>query len=281
VFQEYALFPHLTVAQNVAYGLAARGVRGRARRERVGAMLERLDIAGLAGERPSRLSGGQRQRVALARALVLEPSVVLLDEPLAALDVQTRSSVRGQLRNVLGDLGVPCLLVTHDYADVLAFQRRVVILVDGKVVQDGPHTDLLAHPRSKFVADFTGVNFYAGSMRAHDAFQLATVDVAPGVRFHAMAEDVPSGKVSIALKPWDVTLSPLPPEGSARNALAGIVQEVQPAGGRVRVLLEVGEPRETPLVAEISLEALAALGCTPGQALVASFKATALSVEPA
>ena len=150
-----------------------------------------------------------------------------------------------------------------------------------RLCRTAPTPIFWGHRRNKFVADFTGVNFYSGSLATHDSLQLATVDVAPGVRFHAMAEDVPSGKVSIALKPWDVTLSPLPPEGSARNALAGTVQEVQPAGGRVRVLLNVGESREIPLVAEISLEALADLGCSPGQTLVASFKATALSVEPA
>ncbi len=134
---------------------------------------------------------------------------------------------------------------------------------------------------TKFVADFTGVNFYTATLGEHDVLHLATADVAPDVRMYVLAEDVPSGAVTIGLKPWDITLSVHMPEGSARNVLAGAVQEVQPAGGRVRVLLKVGQSREVPLVAEISHEAMASLGCTPGQALFAAFKATALSVGPA
>jgi molybdenum ABC transporter ATP-binding protein len=279
VFQEYALFPHLSVSANVAYGLKARRVARSEQHRRVQAMLERLGIASLADVRPDRLSGGQRQRVALARALVLEPRALLLDEPLSALDVQTRAAVRQELREILGGLDIPTILVTHDYADALAFRDRVVILVDGKVIQDGSHADLLAHPKSRFVADFTGINFFTGIMAGHDAESLARIDIPGGVELFASVDDTRPGLVDVGLKPWDITLFQRATEGSARNVLLGVVREVLPLGGRMRVVLGVGETRGVPVVAEVSHEALDALDCHPGQLLYAAFKATALSVN--
>ena len=278
VFQEYALFPHLSVARNVAYGLAARRVRRAERQRRVGAMLERLGIASLAHEHPTRLSGGQRQRAALARALVLEPSALLLDEPLAALDVQTRATVRAELREVLADLAIPTVLVTHDYADALVFRERIVILVDGRVAQDGSHADLLAHPHTRFVADFTGVNFFEGRLQASEPDRLARVLVPGGVEVFVPAEGLAPGPVGLGLRPWEITLSAAPPSGSARNVLRGRVREVLPLGGRVRVTLMAGPDGAVPLVAEITPEAQASLDCREGQELYAAFKATAVTV---
>ncbi|HZS87007.1 MAG TPA: ABC transporter ATP-binding protein [Chloroflexota bacterium] len=280
VFQEYALFPHLSVAENVAYGLRARGLPGRERRTRVTEMLERLGIAALAGERPERLSGGQRQRVALARALVLQPSALLLDEPLAALDVQTRAGVRHELRLLLSDLAIPTILVTHDYTDALAFRRRILIMDAGHIVQDGSHDTLLTHPGSRFVAEFTGVNYYEGTLEAHDPDRTGRVRLAGGVDVYAAADDVPPGPVGLALRPWEVTVSPRPPAGSARNVLPGRVREVLPMGGRVRLILDVGPRHSLPLVAEITPRAQDSLGCREGQTLYASFKATALALIP-
>ncbi|HWE62280.1 MAG TPA: ABC transporter ATP-binding protein [Chloroflexota bacterium] len=280
VFQEYALFPHLSVAANVAYGLQARHVTRTERRRRTGEMLERLGIGLLAGERPGRLSGGQRQRVALARALIVRPSALLLDEPLGSLDIQTRATVRQELRAVLRDLAIPTLLVTHDYADALVFRERIVILAAGQVAQDGSHADLLAHPRSRFVADFTGVNFYEGTLEAHEPDRSARVRLQQGIEINAAADGVAPGPVSLSLQPWELTLSLSPPEGSARNTLAGRVREVLPLGGRVRVVLAAGPGETLPLVAEITPEAQASLHCREGQLLYASFKATAVRVTP-
>ncbi len=300
VFQEYALFPHLSVAENVAYGLRARRVGGTERRRRVGEMLERLGIAALAGERPGHLSGGQRQRTALARALVLEPRALLLDEPLAALDVQTRAAVRHELRAVLADIAIPTVLVTHDYADALAFRRRIVILAEGRVVQDGAHEAILAHPRSRFVADFTGVNFFEGVLDAHDEAHAGRIQLPNGVDIYAATPaELRPGPVGVALRPWDIVLSVARPVGSARNVLVGRVGEVLPLGGRVRVVLTVdpaltnhrvvhagapsGERASQPalsLVVEITPDALAELNLRDGQTVYASFKATALTVGP-
>lgn len=278
VFQEYALFPHLSVGANVGYGLAARGVRRRERARRVGEILERLAIDELARERPGRLSGGQRQRVALARALVLQPDALLLDEPLAALDVQTRTSVRRELRTALATLAIPSLLVTHDYADALVFRERIVILSEGRVVQDGAHSDLLAHPRSRFVADFTGINFFEGRIEGYESPGVARIRVGDDLAIVATVEDLALGPVGVGLHPWEVTLSALPPEGSARNVYAARVREVLPFGGRVRVTLGIGTLFRHTLVAEISAGALDTLPCHEGAALHAAFKATALSV---
>lgn len=280
VFQEYALFPHLSVAANVAYGLDARHVPRTERRKRVQAMLERLGIGALGAARPGKLSGGQRQRVALARALVLAPRALLLDEPLAALDVQTRSSVRQELRTMLADLAIPTLLVTHDYADALVFHERIVILVDGMVLQEGTHDDLLAHPRSRFVADFTGVNYLEGTLEQHEPDRLGRITIAPGLEIYAPVEALPSGPVSVALHPWDITLSAQIPEGSARNVIECRVREVLPLGSRVRLTLGAGYDASVPLVAEITPEAQAALQCHEGQRVYAAIKATAVRVAP-
>jgi len=303
VFQEYALFPHLSVADNVAYGLRARRVARAARRLRAGAMLERLGIAALANERPARLSGGQRQRVALARALVLEPRALLLDEPLAALDIQTRTRVRQELRDILSDLDIPTLLVTHDYADALVFRERIVVMDAGRVVQDGAHADLLARPASRFVADFTGVNYVEGILEPATTSATGTTDATDaagalrrvrlagveGVDLYVVTEGAAPGPgpgpgpvlVGLSLRPWDVVLSIERPVGSARNVLRGRVRQVLPLGGRVRVVLALApEPDAVLLAAEISLEAQADLACHEGQQLYASFKATAVTVSP-
>jgi molybdate transport system ATP-binding protein len=156
VFQDYALFPHLSVRANVAFG--GRG--------RVDELLERFRISRLADARPGTLSGGERQRVALARALAREPRVLLLDEPLAALDAHTKAAVRAELGELLHELGLPTLLVTHDFEDAAALAARVGVLVEGHVLQVGRPEDLVAAPADPFVASFTGANLLHGTARA-------------------------------------------------------------------------------------------------------------------
>jgi ABC-type sulfate/molybdate transport systems ATPase subunit len=154
VLQEYALFPHLSVAENVGYGLAVRRFPRFERRRLVAATLERFGIAETANVKPDKLSGGQRQRVALARALVLDPRALLLDEPLAALDVQTRSSVRNELRAIVTQVPIPTLLVTHDQADAHAFPDRIVVIENGTVTQAGSCAEIVDAPATPFVEDF-------------------------------------------------------------------------------------------------------------------------------
>lgn len=274
VFQEYALFPHLSVAENVAFGLRAHNVPRDERRRRVEAMLERLGLRDLARARTGQISGGQRQRVALARALVLDPLALLLDEPLSALDVQTRAAVRRELRAILPDLPIPTVLVTHDVADALVFRERIVIMDEGRVVRDGPYSALLAHPGSRFVADFIGVNYFEGTLeRRPGALDGdARVRLDGGVDVEVAAAGVPPGPVGLSVAPWQVALSPEAPAASSRNVVRARVREVLPLGGYVRVVLAAGPDEGLPVIAELGAGDYERLRYQVGQSLYALFQ---------
>ena len=254
VFQEYALFPHLTVQENVAFG--ARGP--------VDETLERLGIRELARERPAALSGGERQRVALARALAREPSVLLLDEPLAALDARTRVQVRSYLRSLLRGLELPTLLVTHDYADAVALASRVGVLVDGRLVQLGTPQELLTAPATPFVADLVGGNLLAGRAARRDD-GLTEVVLEDGTR--VLSTDEGDGEVTVLVYPWEITLSRAAGDDSSRNHVESVIEELVPLANRVRV-------RVGPLTAEVTAASAERLGLHVGERVVASFKAT-------
>ena len=219
VFQEYALFPHMTVRANVAFGGASDA--------RVRELLDRVRIAHLADERPGGLSGGERQRVAVARALARDPEVLLLDEPLSALDAHTRAVVRGELQDVLGALALPTLLVTHDFRDAAALADRIGVIVDGRLRQEGTAAELVAHPADAFVASFTGGNLLAG--RADGGVEVA-LDAGGVVR----AAEPASGRVGVAVYPWEVGVA-LERPADAVNVLAGTVRTVSSDHGRARV----------------------------------------------
>lgn len=270
VFQDYALFPHLSVFGNVAYGLRARHVPADRVAARVSEALDMLGIGALAAVGPLRLSGGERQRVALARAIAGGRQVLLLDEPLGALDATTRQRVRAELRGVLKRVHAAAVLVTHDYTDALAFGHRILVMDRGGAAQEGTREELLLAPRSRFVADFTGVNYFEGHAVAGEG-QPRRVHVG-GVVLSAVTEV--AGAVSLSLLPTDVVLSHDEPRTSARNVLRGVVQDVVHLGGRARVHLDVG----VPVVAEVTAEACRALDVRDGATLYASFKATAVRV---
>ena len=260
VFQEYALFPHLDVRRNVAFG----------GRERVDELLERFRISHLAKARPGELSGGERQRVALARALARGPAVLLLDEPLAALDAHTRRVVRGELAEVLHDLRLPTLLVTHDFEDAAALADRIGVIADGRILQRGAAADLLAAPADEFVASFTGANLLHGTARAA-ANGLTEVVLDTGGT--AFSTDPAVGRVGLAVYPWEVSLARGEPADSAVNHLRGEVRSLVALGNRVRV-------RVGPLTAEVTAASAERLALAEGEAVVASFKATASRLVP-
>jgi molybdate transport system ATP-binding protein len=271
VSQDYALFPHLSVAENAAFGLRAAGVRSGEIRTRVARVLERTGIAALARRKPSTLSGGQQQRAALARALVLDPRLLLLDEPLAALDLQTRRQVRGELRRLLRELETTTLYVTHSPIEALLFGDHIVVLEGGRISQVGDRDELLRHPRSRYVAELVGTNFFAGRATATDV--AATVRTADGDLAISRAEDPPD--LFVTVNPRDITLHTQRPEGSAQNVFAGPILELAPeppGGERVRVVLGT----RPPLVAEVTREAVASLGLAEGITVHASFKATGI-----
>ena len=268
VFQDYALFGHMAVWQNVAYGL--RGMSRAERRRRADALLERFGIAHLAEQRPRTLSGGDRQRVALARALAPEPRVLLLDEPLSALDARTRASASRELAAVLHDTGVPALLVTHDFLEAAVLGDRVAVIDGGRIVQEGTAGELAAAPGSAFVADFTGAVVLTGVARAGPG-DMTIVDLDGGGI--ATSTDTASGAVALSVHPWEISLEPAGEhvEGSARNVLDAVVVTVTHVGNRARVGLAAPQP----LVAEITGAAVSGLHLAPGVRVTATWKATA------
>jgi molybdate transport system ATP-binding protein len=272
VAQDYALFPHLSVFDNVAFGLRALGVSRGSIRARVGGVLERFRINGLAAHRPGELSGGQQQRVALARALVLEPRLLLLDEPLAALDQKTRREVRQELRHLLSDLTSVTVLVTHNPVEALVFGDRVAVMENGKAEQVGSREDLLRHPRSSHIAEFMGVNLVQGVIASRDGSGLARLNTADGELFVVDPGEL-EAEVFVSISPREITLHREPPGGSAQNVFIGPVKEIipePPNGFRVRVALGT----HPPLVAEVTRPAVEALGLREGMMIYAAFKAT-------
>jgi molybdate transport system ATP-binding protein len=257
VFQEYALFPHMSVRANVAYG----------GRERVDELLERFRISHLAKARPGELSGGERQRVALARALARDPGVLLLDEPLSALDAHTKTIVRAELQELLQELALPVLLVTHDYEDAAALVDEVGVIVEGKLRQLASPQELVSRPADAFVASFTGANVLRGiAVRSPD---LTEVRLEGGGTI--WSTDRANGEVEVVVYPWDVSIALEQPADSALNHVRGEIASVVEIGNRVRV-------RVGPLTAEVTGASAQRLGLRRGEAVTATFKATATRI---
>jgi len=260
VFQEYALFPHLSVRQNVAFG-------GKGRADE---LLERFGLSHLAAARPGNLSGGERQRVALARALARDPGVLLLDEPLAALDAHTKASVRVELEELLRGLDLPTLIVTHDYEDAVALADTVGVLVEGRLRQLGSPAELVARPDDPFVASFTGANLLRGhAERLEDG--LTSIRLESGEVVYST--DLARGKVGVVVYPWDVVVGRVQVDGSAMNLLAGEIASVVQVGNRVRV-------RIGPLTAEVTAASAEKLELVRGGTAFVSFKATGTRLVP-
>jgi ABC-type sulfate/molybdate transport systems ATPase subunit len=252
VFQDYALFPHLSVRGNVAFGGPP------------GDVLERLRIEHLAHARPNELSGGERQRVALARALARKPEILLLDEPLAALDPHTRDTVRVELRATLRELGLPAIVVTHDFVDAAALADRVGVLVDGCLVQMGRADELIASPASPFVAQFAGGNVLHGQARREGTLTSIELDD----RTVVVSTDDAMGEVAAIVYPWEITLARGLPSDSAQNHVQAAVTSVVPVANRVRVTVGA-------VTAEVTAESAGRLQIREGDLLFASWKATA------
>jgi molybdate transport system ATP-binding protein len=232
--------------------------------------LERLGIAALAGRRPAELSGGQQQRVAIARAVVLEPRLLLLDEPLSALDTQARRAIRGELRRLLAGLRCCTLVVTHSPGEALALGERITVLEAGRVSQTGTRAELMREPRSAYVAEFLGVNFFRGTFGARLEPGQARIALPQGELVVGGAEA--EGDVAIVVHPREITLARERPAGTARNVFEGTIEELvpePPAGELVRVSLS----SRPPLIAEVTRQAVESLALSPGLRVFASFKA--------
>ena len=268
VFQDYLLFPHLTALDNVAFGPRCHGVRKGEARRLAAEWLDRMGLAEHAGRRPRTLSGGQAQRVALARALAVRPRLLLLDEPLSALDVDTRREVRAGLRRHLAEFAGASLLVTHDPLDAMALADRLIVIESGRVAQEGAPAHIARHPRTDYVARLVGLNLYRGRADGHD--------VTLGELTLSVAESL-SGEVFLAFPPSAVALFRTRPDGSPRNLWQATVGGIEPHGDQVRVLLD----GPVPASADITPAALAELGLADGDRVWAAVKATETHAYPA
>jgi len=268
VFQDYLLFPHLSARENVAFGLRARGVPTSAARAQADDWLDRVGLRGFASARPRALSGGQAQRVALARALATEPTLLLLDEPLAALDVQGRQAMRGLLRTRLRDYAGPSLLVTHDPLEALALADRLVVLEAGTITQTGTPAEITRRPRSPWVARLVGLNLYRGHADG------------PAVRIGGqtlVTTGGAHGPTFAVVHPRAVALHRRRPEGTPRNVWLAEVDGVDAQGDRVRVSLGGA----LPITAEVTPAAVAALDLGAGGDVWVTVKATEVETYPA
>lgn len=276
VLAEHLLFPHLTLLENVAFGPRSRGVPGAEAQARARHELAEVGMAQLADRRPGQVSSGQAQRAALARALASDPVLLLLDEPLSALDPQTRSATRSTLAHRLADFAGLTLMVTHDPLDALTLADRLVFLQDGRTVQAGTPAEVVTRPRTPYVASVVGLNLLRGTAR-HGRSLEVEVD---GARVITAEEPdaAPAGtQLWVVLNPEAISLFPDRPAGSARNCWPVTVGQVTMTGQRARV----GLTGPVPLTAEITAASVAQLRVEPGRRLWAAVKATDLTAYPA
>jgi len=268
VFQNYRLFPHMTVAENVAFSPRARGLGRQAAQAAARHWMARLRLTDLAGRKPAQLSGGQAQRVALARALAGQPALLLLDEPLSALDAGTRLDVQAELKLHLADFAGPCLLVTHDPIEALVLADQLIVLEGGRIVQEGTPAQIARRPATDYVAKLVGLNLYQG--RA-DGSQV----VLSGGGSFVVADHGQHGDVLVAVRPSAILVSTESPQhSSARNTWPAKISGLTLLADRVRLDLE-GQP---PALADVTPAAVAELSLDPGRQVWLTTKATDLEV---
>ena len=280
VFQDYRLFPHLDVRDNVAFAARVRGAGRRAARAAADCWLERLELTTLAGRRPHQISGGQSQRVALARALAAEPGLLLLDEPLSALDARTRLEVRSQLRSHIAGFGGPVVIITHDPLEAMIMTDHLLVIEDGRVVQSGTPTQIARRPATQYVATLVGLNLYAGTMTT-----IGRVELDDGGVLAVTSHDAPAApvgareglRVLVGLRPSAITLhAARPGPASSRNVWPGTIRGLELLADRVRVQVE-GTPSA---LVDVSTAAVADLALRPGLAVWMSAKATDTEAYP-
>jgi len=274
LFQDYALFPHLTVAENIAFGLAQ--VPRDQRLSRVAAVLSSMRLDGLGDRYPRQISGGQQQRVALARAVARRPRLLLLDEPLSALDAPTREQLRRELRRMLAELGVPAVVVTHDRVEALSLADQVIVLDHGRVLQTGPAHEVFTRPKDPTVARMAGVETIEPARVVRVEQGLATVQIGE-LQVTAVAGAVTPGDVFLCIRGEDVILqTAVGPASSARNRLDGRIVAITPEGPLVRVLIDCG----FRLTALVTRPARDELGLVEGGAVTAVLKAPSIHLVP-
>lgn len=272
VFQQYALFPHMTVYQNVAFGLDQRGIRGGEAKRRVSAALEMVDLTGLDNRRPSELSGGQQQRVALARSLVIRPKVLLLDEPLAALDLKLRKQMQLELKELQRSVGISFIFVTHDQEEALTMSDRIAVMNAGKLQQVGDARDVYERPANEFVAGFIGLsNIVEGTVAATNGDGV-TVDIDGWKTSVSVTSDVSKpatgDRARLMIRPEKIRLIP----NSDGNGIRGTVESLVYLGEATRFVVQL-ENGATVNVVEQNRDAATANGLNTGQKVVLNWDA--------
>lgn len=273
LFQSYALFPHYTVFDNVAFGLRCRGMKKEKVNTIVSDQLKAMHLSEFSNIYAGSLSGGQKQRVALARALVLEPGLLLLDEPLAAVDVLVQAEMRQELRQRIKEARTPSLIVTHKLVDALELGDRIAIIHEGEVIQEGTPSEVFEKPESDFVARFTGMeNILPGvAMCVDDETEIHTGSIV----IHAVT--CYEGEVLVGIRAEELIFSVEPFESTARNVFRGVLKDVQWNGALSRITADVDGTLFTGI---ITRQSQGRLGLSPGQEVYVSFKASAVSIFP-
>jgi molybdate/tungstate transport system ATP-binding protein len=270
VYQDYSLFPHLNVEKNVGFGLRLKKISRREYNKRVRHAMNLLGLTHLSKRLPKTLSGGEQQKVALARAIVLDPDVLLLDEPLSALDAQTQERLRGELKDLHEKSGITTIHVTHDHVEAILLGDRMGVLSDGKLIQVGRPDEIFQKPKSEFVAKFVGVeNIFSGESELKKG--LARIDIG-NVLIEAVTQK--EGKVKVCIRPEDILLSKRPIKSSGRNMLQGKITEISDRGTTVRLKVDVG--RELMVI--ITKRSFLDMKLRIGSRVYAAFKASSVHV---
>ncbi|MBN1288024.1 MAG: ATP-binding cassette domain-containing protein [Actinobacteria bacterium] len=270
VYQDYMLFPHLSVDKNIRFGLKANKVDKEKADEKIKSLVELLNISHLMHRRPGTLSGGEQQRVAIARALIVEPRVLLLDEPLSALDAKTRATLREELRRIHDITGTTMIHVTHSFDEAFLLGNRMAIMDHGEIIQEGEISEVFRKPNCKFVADFVGTtNIFYGESLVRNGLSFIKID---GTE---IVSGIPAeGHVYATVRPEAILLSLHPIESSARNAFKGKVSRILDEGSIIKVEINAG----IPMIAAITRRSLEDMEIFPGKELFMTFKATDVHV---
>ncbi|MGB2840936.1 MAG: tungstate ABC transporter ATP-binding protein WtpC [Halobacteriota archaeon] len=272
IYQDYSLFPHFNVEQNIEFGLKLRKSASQdTNRKRLEEIMDWLDITHLAHRYPATLSGGEQQKIAIARAIAIEPSVLLLDEPLAALDLRTRDYLREELKRVKLELGITMVHVTHDQTEAMVLADRIAVMMKGRIMQVGTPYEIFNKPQNEEIADFVGVeNILSGVVRSNEN-GVAEIVVDMGYNIFAVS-DYHAGTVKSFIRPEDIILSEKREESSARNVISARIEEMSDMGPLTRVRMD------NSLVALITKQSRESLGLRKGDEVYATFKATSVHV---